>query len=62
MTEFKPGISFIQNDACATSVEKEPSFEKDNEVTEVYMMSGQSQKEILDPPVIQKPPKKFEAP
>ena len=51
ITEFKPCISFVQNEGCATSVEKDPSFEKDNEVTEVYMMSGQSHKEIFDPPV-----------
>ena len=52
ITEFKPCISFVQNEGCATSVEKDPSFEKDNEVTEVYMMSGQSHKDILDPPVL----------
>jgi hypothetical protein len=58
VNDFNQGISFVQNVDGATSiVEKDiqdDSIDKDNEVTEVYMMSGNHSKldELIDLPVI----------
>jgi hypothetical protein len=43
MTDLGKAISFVNEDVCETSVNHQnnmESLEKENEVTEVYMMSG----------------------